>query len=166
MSQSQHKFENWMRPALHRMIKASGIARVGRLTPAQLATDIESVLIKILKEAVAVAKEAKRSTIKSEDALHAINKYNGPFLGKKDVLYFAKATFDRSVRQYAKDIAPNLRFSPDALALIQTYLEAQLFTIINLSKSAMQHAKRHTLLHRDVWLVTSTMRFCPISDAN
>ena len=157
-------FENWMRPALHRMITASGVARVGRLTYILLSVDAEGCLKRILKAAVVSAKEAKRNTIKPEDVSYKLAGYTGPFLGKKDDLFFAKATFERSVRHYAKAIEPNIRFSPDAFPLIQKFLEAHIFTTINLSKTAMQHARRNTLLHRDVWLVTDSMRFCPIAD--
>ena len=157
-------FENWMRPALHRMITDSGIARVSRRAPQHLAIDATKYLLKILKEAIAAAKEAKRSTIKPEDVLRTINKYDGPFLGNKDVLYFPKTTFDRSVRQYAKAIEPNIRFSPEVFPLIQKFLEAQILTTINLSKTAMQHARRNTLFEKDIWLVLDSMMFCPIAD--
>lgn len=62
------------------------------------------------------------------------------------------ASFQRLVREVAQDYKTNLRFSEEALRLLQYYIEAKLHDIFNDAVVSAIHARRQTVQPKDIQL--------------
>ena len=71
---------------------------------------------------------------------------------KKPGFVIPVAPFHRLVREVAQDFKTDLRFSVEALRLIQYYIEAKLHDIFNDAVIAAIHAGRQTLYPKDIQL--------------
>lgn len=66
---------------------------------------------------------------------------------------FRMLPFERFVREIVSDMHEEMRFSEDALALIQSVTEDYLLGVYRASDLAARHAGRTTLMRKDLALV-------------
>jgi histone H3 len=71
---------------------------------------------------------------------------------KKTDLIFPKAPFQRLVREVALDFQPDLRFQAKALVALQEASESYLLNVFSLGAKIASHAKRVTIMPKDITL--------------
>lgn len=71
----------------------------------------------------------------------------------KKTTMFRMLPFERFVREVVSDMHEDMRFSEDALALIQSVTEDYLLGVYRASDLAARHAGRTTLMQKDLALV-------------
>lgn len=81
-------------------------------------------------------------------ALREIRKYQ-----KSTEMQIRKLPFQRVVREVAQDFKPDLRFQPDAILALQEACEIYLTDLFGDCNLTALHAKRVTIMPRDVHLV-------------
>ena len=66
---------------------------------------------------------------------------------------FRMLPFERFVREIVRDMGEDMRFSEDALSLVQNVTEDYLVGVYRASDLAAHHAGRNTLMQKDLALV-------------
>lgn len=80
-------------------------------------------------------------------ALREIRKFQ-----KSSDLLLRKLPFQRLVREIAQDIKPDLRFQGSAIAALQEASEAYLVSVFENANLCAIHAKRVTIMNKDITL--------------
>jgi len=101
---------------------------------------------KVSKEAVEGEMNKKRLR-PGQKALREIRKYQ-----KGTSLVIRRAPFQRLVREIAKDVMPDCKFSPNTLMALQECTEMYICGLFEDSQLCCVHAKRVTLFKKDMEL--------------
>jgi len=184
---SENEFQNatWFIPALKRMTLKVGVARTSGDTYQELLNYAGQLLDKIVEKSIYIAEYAKRTTVKVDDVVLALQSIGDTFypidpegytlckISKKKKLeskmsdyekqtechYLAKAPFIRAVRQASQDVKVDMRWSEDAIVNVLAFIEAKLLQLLQKASAARDHAGRTTLQADDVQLVQGTCGF-------
>lgn len=135
------------------MARTKQTARKTSLPNGRLGPPVKKVLAKVKKEPVAGGKPVihirKRPARRGTVALREIRKYQ-----KTTELLIRRAPFQRLVKEITENFASDkqLRWSLAAVAAMQEAAEAYLVTILEDSNLCAIHAKRVTIMPKDIQL--------------
>ncbi|KAG0439374.1 histone H3.2 [Dictyocoela muelleri] len=105
-------------------------------------------------------KAARKSAI-SETPVKRTHKFKPGLVAIKEIRKYQKSTdlllrkrpFQRIIREIVNPMCPDLRFKPSAIKALQEIYEAQLCGICEDAYQCTVHAKRVTLMNRDIALI-------------
>jgi histone H2A len=102
-----------------------------------------------------------RLAINSDESLQKVMNINEITILETDVKNaFQKSPFKYLVKRIGNDYIGDVRFSEEAVAVLQEYMESYLLNLLRISKMNAQHAKRITVQGKDFKLAISTKGLC------
>ena len=169
-------------PAFKRLSQVAGIKNISGLIPTELRYYIEGSLTRLMKDTLIYTRYGMRRTVHASDVEYALNdipylKVFTVYIGKvkpcgqvkkikrnnalREINYLQKqsgclhlpqAPFVRVIKRIAMDFETDLRYSKDALNLIQFAIEDYLIRLLEHANSIAIHRKRTTVQPMDMHL--------------
>jgi len=169
-------------PAFKRLTQVAGIKTISGLIPTELRGIINVSLTRLMKDTLIYTRYGMRRTVSASDVEHALNDipylkvftvYKGKvkpcgqvkkvkrnnalreikYLQKQsDCLHLPQAPFVRVIKRIAMDFETDLRYSKDALNLIQFAIEDYLIQLLEHTNHIAIHDKRTTVYPKDIQL--------------
>lgn len=94
-------------------------------------------------------KESRRKAAPGTRSLREIRFYQK----QHDCVYFAKASFERLVKEITQDYVTDLKWSTDGILLVQMMTEAYIVNLFEMANLCAIHAGRTTIAPKDLHLV-------------
>lgn len=163
---------------IKRLLMKAGISRISSLVYHEVRELIKLRLEELLRNTITVTEYRRKATVTSTDVYFNLKhkQFSEVITAKKcilstskrlhnkirhyqkqaECLFFSKIGFSRFIREISQDYKNDLRFSAEALLLIQLSVETYLVKLFIECSHVMVHSKRKTIFTKDIQLVLST----------
>ncbi|XP_016417856.1 uncharacterized protein LOC107747782 [Sinocyclocheilus rhinocerous] len=142
-------------PAIRRLARRGGVKRISGLIYEETRGVLKVFLENVIRDAVTYTEHAKRKTVTAMDVVYALKRQGRTlygFGGKSTELLIRKLPFQRLVREIAQDFKTDLRFQSSAVMALQEASEAYLVGLFEDTNLCAIHAKRVTIMPKDIQL--------------
>eukprot|EP00058_Branchiostoma_floridae_P001000 XP_002586488.1 hypothetical protein BRAFLDRAFT_75126 [Branchiostoma floridae] len=141
------------KPAIRRLARRGGVKRISGLIYEETRGVLKVFLENVIRDAVTYTEHAKRKTVTALDVVYAFKRE--VLIEIKDrstELLIRKLPFQRLVREIAQDFKTDLRFQSSAVLALQEASEAYLVGLFEDTNLCAIHAKRVTIMPKDIQL--------------
>ncbi|KOB72742.1 Histone H4 [Operophtera brumata] len=151
------------KPAIRRLARRGGVKRISGLIYEETRGVLKVFLENVIRDAVTYTEHAKRKTVTAMDVVYALKRQGRTLYGtvalreirryqKSTELLIRKLPFQRLVREIAQDFKTDLRFQSSAVMALQEASEAYLVGLFEDTNLCAIHAKRVTIMPKDIQL--------------
>ncbi|EMP31837.1 Histone H3 [Chelonia mydas] len=162
------------KPAIRRLARRGGVKRISGLIYEETRGVLKVFLENVIRDAVTYTEHAKRKTVTAMDPPVSTARKSSPATGgvkkphryrpgtvalreirryqKSTELLIRKLPFQRLVREIAQDFKTDLRFQSSAVMALQEASEAYLVGLFEDTNLCAIHAKRVTIMPKDIQL--------------
>ncbi|GMT16724.1 hypothetical protein PFISCL1PPCAC_8021 [Pristionchus fissidentatus] len=154
------------KPAIRRLARRGGVKRISGLIYEETRGVLKVFLENVIRDAVTYCEHAKRKTVTAMDVVYALKRQGRTLYGfggtvalreirryqKSTELLIRKLPFQRLVREIAQDFKTDLRFQSSAVMALQEAAEAYLVGLFEDTNLCAIHAKRVTIMPKDIQL--------------
>ncbi|XP_035665439.1 histone H3.3-like type 1 [Branchiostoma floridae] len=164
------------KPAIRRLARRGGVKRISGLIYEETRGVLKVFLENVIRDAVTYTEHAKRKTVTALDVVYAFKREarikpaekdfaHDSYFTKVDLqavlieikdrsteLLIRKLPFQRLVREIAQDFKTDLRFQSSAVLALQEASEAYLVGLFEDTNLCAIHAKRVTIMPKDIQL--------------